>query len=375
MELDVNDIILNDAKTNIEHNILIYSNFFEYKKQKNELGKEILFVFLFNICVHTKINILSRILLFDSLFQSILFYLEYKNYKLLFNKQYDIIERYIYYIFLAVFITICNCITIYHYYYYTQVFTSILYCPTILAYIVNIVYYKKYRNYVYNTCNKIINTILCKQILKIINIVITHILHIKIISPIQYSDIVPFYNNCSWYIVNKFIISFLIACIFNYLDKGVLKLPLIICKNVYMKDTKYNIADDKQYIQQIINDKQWNKLLDVYTLNRIIRLCFMNTNNSFARHTTNNIIFRFNRLMFCYAVLNAFGMVPSILCFLLFIKKTNAFSYIMNTILFIYISYFTTEQFLILVLCEIFYLFIDLDIVKIFMDAYRYNNQ
>ena len=101
----------------------------------------------------------------------------------------------------------------------------------------------------------------------------------------------------------------------------------------------------------------------------------MKSNNSFARHTTNNIIFRFNRLMFCYAILNAFGMVPSILCFLLFIKKTNAFSYIINKILFIYISYFTTEQFLILVLCEIFYLFIDLDIVKIFMDAYRYNNQ
>ena len=145
-----------------------------------------------------------------------------------------------------------------------QVFTSLLYVQ-LYSIIVNTVYYKKYK-LCYNTCNKIINTILCKQIVRIINIVNTHILHIKIISPIQYSDIVPFYNNCSWIIVNKFIISFLIACIFNYLDKGVLKLPLIICKNVYMKDTKYNITDDKQYIQQIINDKQWNKLLDVYTL-------------------------------------------------------------------------------------------------------------
>ena len=56
MELDANDINLNDANTIIEHNILIYSNFFEHKKQKNEIAKEILFICLFNICVHSKIK-------------------------------------------------------------------------------------------------------------------------------------------------------------------------------------------------------------------------------------------------------------------------------------------------------------------------------
>lgn len=373
MDIIIDDIILDNANTNI-NNMLIHSNYFERKN--NTIIKEIPFICIYIIQISficiiyiSNANILSRLLLFDSVIQSVIFYANYKNINFLIVEQ-SIIDRYIYYGILSLINIICNCITLYFCYDIFLILSLLLCCPTILHKICIKPYYKKYRDIIYNYLYKLTHLVLCKQLLKIINIINIHILHIDVI---QYNDIVPFYNKSSWIVINKFIISFFIACIFNYLDKGIMKLPLIICKNVYMKDMNYNITDDKQYVQQIVNDKQWNKLLDVYTLNRMIRLCFMNNNNSFTHQTSQNIIFRFNRLMFSYTILNVFSMRPAIISFLLFIKAPYI-SYIINTLLFVCISYFTKEQFLVLLFCEFFYLFLEMDIVKIFMDAYSYNN-
>src|SRR5208282_153848 len=111
--------------------------------------------------------------------------------------------------------------------------------PSIMGQIYNIYAYKKIRHVLYDGYNKLIQKIICKQLSKIINIVIKNVFNLHII--VTYEDLIPFYDQFSWLIINKFIVTFIMACIFNHIDKGGMKFPMMIYKNLYLKDSKYNI--------------------------------------------------------------------------------------------------------------------------------------
>lgn len=373
--ISIDDININNdmLKTHVQYTdeLIIYSKFFEHTEQNIvinifDLSKEFAIMLLIYVIYSNNINLF----VIDSIIQGIVFcinFLELKN-NLLKNNLF-IFDRYIY-------ITLLYC----GYYISTFLlwghFNSVLIllsyfcmCPTIMCKIY--IKYKNITNGIYEIFNELIRKIICSYILKIINIVNLHILKISCV--VMYDDIVPFYNKCYWSTINKFIISFVVACIFNYLDSGKFKVPLMIYKNIYMKDTKYNIINDKHYLQQIIIDKQWDKLMDVYTLNRIIRICLADkhaTGNQIS-HLLKKMLFKFNRVMFCWTILSISNLTTAIMCFVIFIKNANnKLHYLLNIIAFMYISYFV-DQFMVLILCEICFSLCESKIIKkIVYDTY-----
>jgi hypothetical protein len=134
---------------------------------------------------------------------------------------------------------------------------------------------------------------------------------------------------------------------------------MILYKNIYMKDNISTQRDDKKYITYIIKNKQWNKFLDVYTLNRILRILSINQaeNSEISQYITNiinSIIFSVNRVMVCWTIMSISNLKYGLLTFLLFIPHTKTpLRYLLSLCLFIGLSYITNENILVLVLCEI----------------------
>lgn len=372
-------------------NLLYYSHYFglDDKPKKfilniKDLIKEIcliLFIHLF-LGIHDAI---FNVITIDGILSSIIFYMIFygideKNNFLLKNRL-ILIDRYIYYFLLFCGYYIFNFVTWYMLSNIgnldiTMYAISIMICPNIMGIIYDIQAYKKVRNVMYDGYNKLIQKIICKQLSKIINIIIKNVLNLDI--NVGYEDLIPFYSQFSWLIINKFIITFIIACIFNHIDKGGMKFPMMIYKNIYMKDTNYNISDDKLYLTKIIKDKQYAKFMDVYTLNRIIRMVVTDDaqNSMLSDQVTaflKKLVFKINRIIFCWTLMSISNLTYGILGFFLFIwSSEKPLRYLLNTLFFTLLSYYTDERLLVIILCEIFYPIIESKLlIDIVSDTYQ----
>jgi hypothetical protein len=153
-----------------------------------------------------------------------------------------------------------------------------------------------------------------------------------------------------------------------------MKFPMMIYKNIYMKDMNYNIADDKIYLTQIIKDKQYAKFMDVYTLNRIIRMIITDDaqNSMLSEQVTEflkKLVFKINRIIFCWTIMTISNLTCGILSFFLFIWSSDKpMRYLINTLFFTALSYYTNERLLMIILCEIFYPIIESKILIDVMD-------
>ena len=107
-----------------------------------------------------------------------------------------------------------------------------------------------------------------------------------------------------------------------------------------MKDTRYSEVDDKLYLTSIIKDKQWNKFMEIYTLNRIIRVVVNDdAQNSLLSEKVavilKDIMFRINRAMFCWTLMSVSNLTFGILGFFPFTfysKKHNHKDYLLYKI-------------------------------------------
>lgn len=333
-------------------------NYTKYILNYKLLIFEVILVSILHIFFGTN-NIIFNIMSIDGIISSIIFYLETNNNKILSINRLIAIDRYIYYLYILFGYYILNYALLFKYISVIKYITCIMICPNIMCQVYNIYTYKKLRLIIYNKYNNLIQKIICKQLCKIINLIIENIIGLK--ENITYIDLIPYYDNFNVILINKFIATVIFACIFNHIDKGNVKYLTMIYKNIYMKDKKYKINNDKQYITTIIKDKQWNKLLDVYTLNRIIRILFNDsTKNSLlsikVTEYINSINFSINRVLFCWTLMSITNLSVGLLGFLLFLSQSNKpLIYLLNIVLFIGISYMTDEKILILVLCEICY--------------------
>ena len=370
--------------------LMMYSHYFaldDIKKKFififDDLIKElfvILFIHLF-LGIH---NAIFNVITIDGILTCIIFYMNYsgvedKNNFLLKNRL-STLDRYIYYLLLFCGYYIFNFMTWDNFKFIAMYVASTMICPSIMGKIYDIYSYKKIRQVLYDGYNRLIQKIICKQLSKIINIIIKNVLNINI--TIGYEDLYPSYNQFSWLIINKFIITFILACIFNHIDKGGMKFPMMIYKNLYMKDTKYSISDDKNYLKKIIEDKQFDKFMDVYTLNRIIRMIISDDsqNSMLSEQVTaflQKIAFRINRVMVCWTIMSICtsnllimyilnyihvqnSLILGILSFLLFISSSNSpLKYLINTLFFVLISLITDEKILMIILCELCYPIVD----------------
>lgn len=288
------------------------------------------------------------------------------------------IDRYIYYLLLFIGVHIVNYVTWYQYSEITRYLASFMICSEIIAQIYKLKSYSKVRQVLYDGYNNLIKKIICKQLAKIVNMFIDKVLNLKII--VKYTDLMNHYHDFDFLVINKFIVTFVLAVIFNHVDKGSLKIPLMIYKNLYMKDNKYKIKDDKKYLTKIINDQKWEKFLDIYTLNRMIRMLIENDNNDndlsiMINNLLKKILFRVNRVVLCYNVMNITNsLIIGVLAFLLFISNSEKpLRYILNILLFFWLSLITKEKILILILCEICFTIADSKLViDIVRDTYNF---
>ena len=367
-----NIIGINDNNNHIFYSQYFHlnNNYSKYILNRNILMFEIIIIVLLHIFLGID-NFLFNIITIDGIISSFVFYLESNNSKILSENRLITIDRYIYYLFTSIGYYILNYITWYCYTNMIKYITCIMICPSIMCQIYNIYTYKKIRYVTYNGYNNLIQKIVCKQLCKIINIIIKNTIGLN--EKILYVDLIPYYEKFNIVDINNFIVTFILACIFNHIDKGNMKYLMVAYKNMYMKDKKYNISNDKQYITQIIKDKRWDKLLDVYTLNRLIRILFNDdSQNSMISEFVDKCIFRINRVMFCWTLVSITNLQVGLCGFLLFLSQTERpFRYILNTILFIGISHMTDEKILVLILCEICYPIMNSKfITDIFNDAY-----
>jgi hypothetical protein len=367
-------------------NLIYYSHYFMLDDQDKkiilnvaDLIKEIFVIIFLHLFLGIH-NAIFNVITIDGIISCAIFYIGFmqvteKNNFLIKNRLMTL-DRYIYYLLLFCGYYLFNYMTWYRFTDITMYVASIMICPSVMGQIYNIYAYKKIRKVLYEGYNRLIRKIICKQLCKIINLIIIKILCLTV--RVKYEDLVPFYNKFSWLIINKFIVTFVLACIFNHVDKGGMKFPMMIYKNLYMKDTKYKITDDKLYLEQIIQDKQFAKFLDVYTLNRIIRMLVNDDaqNSMLSEQVTQflqKLTFRLNRIMMCWTIASFSNLTVGILGFLMFITSTERpLRYIINTLFFVIISLFTVERILIIIMCELFYPIVDSKLLTdVIQDTYQ----
>jgi hypothetical protein len=345
----------------------------KYSFNKNNLLIEIIIFTIVSFFIgFQNINIISYIFTIDGIISCISYY--FKQYTKYNNKldsnRLNIFDRYVFYIGVILFDIVFSILTNFTYTYLIRIFSLILILPTTMTQIYNNYTYKKFRHNIREQIHKIIQRIILKQLSKIINLVAKNLLDFE--NSLNYEDLIPFYNQFQLSDLGKFFGTIISAAIFNHLDKGGLKLPISIYKNLYMKDKKYKISDDKEYLITILRDKKLSKFTDIYTLNRIIRLLIEDdSDNSILEEQINKFIkqfnISFNNILLTWTILimlnyNGFDKIFnftsiqfSILFNLIFISNSKKpLRYIGNILLFLSLSFYYKEDLLLLILFEIF---------------------
>jgi len=382
-KIEVTDMIKHETTFEIENeksdnendewnlsNAVYYSQYFSsnVNKEKSpilnmrDIIKEILVVIMLHMLLGI-MNALFNVITIDGILSCLIFYMNFigipNERNFLLKNRLNTLDRYIYYLLLFTGYYIFSYMSWFNYSNITIYLSSIMICPSIMDQIYNLKSYKKIHNVLYEGYNKLIQKIICKQLAKVVNLIIKNVLNLNV--KINYEDLIPYYDKFSLLIINRFILTFILACIFNHIDKGGMRLPMMIYKNLYLKDSKYKISNDKEYLKKIIDDKNWSKFMDVYTLNRIIRMMMSDdSQNTYLSDQVSmiigNIVFRINRLMFCWTVMSVTNLTMGILSFFAFIIETEKpLKYIINTLIYLGISFMSSERLLILILCELSY--------------------
>lgn len=372
------DILIDEQQKNVkmfDDNFMYYSQFFVFDTKKENEKKigfnyknmilESIIIILLNIFI--KSNVFINLITIDGIFSCFIFFTDYlkKSYLHHWLKNRLItFDRYLYYGFLFCCHVILSNTPFINLIYSSSIMLilSLLANTQIMMIINNFEKYKQIRLIIYCHYNNFIKKLVCKQLTKIINLLVSNGLNMNNVK-IHYTELLPYYDEFSLVVINKFIVTFVIACIFNHIDRGSIKYPLMLYKNLCMKDKKYKITDDTKYLEKIINDKQWDKFLDIYTLNRIIRLIMSDTSqqsmlSTYISNFINRQLFRLNKFMLCWTIADLTTSYIGVLCYLLFIQtceKDKWLQYFINTFIFTILSIYTNEKILLLLMCELFY--------------------
>ncbi len=397
---DESVIITKDPEIESESTNKMYLSQYIALKEDVEIKYEFdLYIFLKEVLLIAIINFILfyfnssssfDVITIDGILTSIIFYLSYieNNDNFLAKDRLATGDRYIYFFLIMIAYSLFSfgclkigfTILIILAQFIGIIIKSILIVPSIMKHVYNHEGYKNIKKHFYEKYNNLVQKIVCKQMSKIINLCIRNILKIDFI--ITKDDIIPFYDQFSIAIIIRFIATFIFACLFNHMDKGGWKIPMIFYKNMYLKDKNYKITDDKEYLIAIVKDKNWGKFLDIYTLNRLIRLLMNDDdpNNGFLAEQVTQFItsflFSFNKVMFCWTIMCCTQeLYVGILSQLLFLKSSkHRFKYILNTLLFTFLAFYELvqgEKILVILICEIMYLIVNSKIiVDILSDIY-----
>jgi len=210
------------------------------------------------------------------------------------NKVYKIglVERYIYYIFIAFLYYFIKILILDRYVYVLKILISLMSIP----YIFNQIIYENFKDYFDKLCtykDKIIKLLVCEQIYNIIEKINKKYLNEKII--LNKSDIIMVLEKCDLKSeLLSFIKNFLIVSLLNYCKtKSFLYYKLIKYVYIYNSGKYYiNNINEEEAINKFIDifkNKQYNKLNEPMTIHSLLQLYYIKNSNT-DMNELNNII-------------------------------------------------------------------------------------
>ena len=345
-----------------------------YSEERHEINvshvifQSIIVGVLYYFC-WTSINFIN-VFTIDSVFSAIIFILKYHskedNYmfeSMIYQTSYFI--RLIYYLLLLGCYYLINFVT---WNYFSIVLQFILPIFTLPIIIENIVYtykFKKLTQAIRSDCQEFSYFIISKQMAKVVSIISRSCLNY--VPEFKEDEFKPFVRNISVGIFVNFICSFIFASILHYLEQDGTTVFTAIFRQFYFRQYYFKKekidSDHKNYLINIMETRNWIKLLDPYTLNRIMKMYLkMNEDQEDSivvqiKNIIDQISMSFSKMMTCWTISSLIKIrCIGILTYFLFVKskhKINTYLKFCVVTFFTIISFFSYEQLLQIILCEI----------------------
>lgn len=150
---------------------------------------------------------------------------------------------------------------------------SILACPIFVYLFYNKLYFHRVVDWIYKKCQLKIQYTLCYVLYQIIQFLSTTILLEP--SNIRENEIMEFYSQMKSDQINEFFQSFLMACLYEYLNSQYSYIGYVMLINQKKWANNY---EKKQYILGILNAKDWNRLFQSDTITLFFDI-YKNSNN------------------------------------------------------------------------------------------------
>ena len=286
--IDSNDDIVNYTINNDSFNGLdqlrSQINYDYFTEPKNINTKPLSYLAIFSqLLISSSISlffynnwIIVNMLTIDSIYGSIVFLTEYYqiNYQKYFYQEIATI-RYFYYIFALTLYYNLTWITWFPIYFICPFYTTIFTIPYTINIVSNIKYFQKIYYFLYNEIDFLFKFIFSKKIASIINYI--GINHLQSYPNLKAMEIVNNINQLSLKDITNFIFSSIIASVLFYFELDGTRFYTILFRQYYFKqyflgkNNSSNISD-RSYILQIIQQRNWKKLIEPYSLNRLMKL-------------------------------------------------------------------------------------------------------
>lgn len=209
----------------------------------------------------------------DSLFNSLLFILIYninlsKKDKISYYNTFIISAkiRYLYFFVLYLVSIIINLL------FYRNIDISLLACPVFTYLFYHKTYLNRYVNLLFSEINYRFQKLIC-YILYIVLIFLSKTILIEECT-IKLTEIEEFYIKSGYNKLFDFLQSFVIACLYEYISVSYVSLSFLFQYKSGFNDN----YKKKQYILGLLNDKQWDKLLNTSTISIFFDI-YKNSNN------------------------------------------------------------------------------------------------
>ena len=371
---DINKLVLNQNNLNLNF-CSQYLNL-NHTEERHQINKIYIMVqimiigFLFLLC-WSSINIIN-IFTTDSILSGIIFVLKFysrdKNKYILkdciYQAPYTI--RLIYYVLLLSLYYVINFVTWYIFSSVLQFVLLIFILPFVIENIIYSYKFKKITKMIYEDVDDFSHFVISKQMTKVITLISQNCL--KFDPQFGNDEFKPFVKNISAKMFINFICSFLFASLLHYLEQNGTTVYTAMFRQYYFRQYYFKKEeiklDNKDYLIDIMKKRDWLKLLDPYTLNRVLQIYLELENeqdqNYIGKHIKNLIEqlgTSFSKIMVCWTVSSVIKIkCIGTLFYFVFVKSKHTINmYLKIGIISIFtiVSYFSYEQLLHIILCEI----------------------
>lgn len=334
----------------LENNIQFYSQYLSVKHTeiKHNFCLNALFTQLaITYCLtYFSVNILAV----DSFITALLYIADYYGVKQSFIYQAPYLLRLQYYVVLWSAYNIINFILWYHVDFILQLIMPIFLVPFIVEQIVYSYKFKLFTKKIDDCLKDFVYFTTSKQMGKVITMVSKECLYYD--PQLEDNVFKPFVKKISINIFINFICSFLFAGVLHYFEQDGSTVYTMMFRQYYFGKYKKSSVNDREYVINVLKNKNWAQLLDPYTLNKIIQIYLsFEKKDSFAekiKQCFDRFLKSFGKLASVWTISSIFN-VNIILPFFIFINKKNI---VIKTIVRIIFFLLTSDKILLLLVCE-----------------------